>query len=201
MKRMILKALLLLSSSAVAGPYISSPFLSGDCAGDDIRVVEEGGKYYIAAFFSGMAAVTGDQSYVKKRCTMDYRVSMPSGYKLEVFQFSVDGIYQLSDQGTARLTVSHRASNGKSARTTAFYSLRNGDQEQGDIWDYTGDIKGHELAAEDRECGASIPLTTSVYASAQQPRNDLSGTTMVDLDEGASSGYTKLCQIRFKRCW
>ena len=194
-------ALSLPSLTYATDVQITEPDLSGHCEYDDIRVVEEEGKYYIAAFFSDMAAIAqGDVSYQKKRCTMDYKVTLPNYLKLEYFQFSVDGIYQLSDKGTARLTVSHRVANAPSARTTKFYSAESGDSKNGDIWDHTGDIRSYQLDPQFQGCGASIPLTTSIYTSASKPQSDLSGMTMIDLDEGVSS-HVKLGRIKCRRCW
>lgn len=178
---------------------ITNPVLTGDCAGDDITVVEENGEQYIAAYFTNMDAIAEDKTIDKKRCTMKYNVELPQGYKLDVFQFSVDGVYQLSDQGTARLTVSHRVVNNSSARTTKFY--RAGiDELFGDIHDFSGAVSRTDIPPSYGECGASIPLTTTIYAEAVKPASDQSGLTRVSLDEGVSSGYVKLCKIVTDPC-
>ncbi len=179
---------------------ITNPDLSGDCAGDDIAVVEENGQYYIAAYFTNMDAIAEDKVIDKKRCTMKYNVELGRGYQLDVFQFSVDGVYQLSDHGTARLTVSHRVVNNASARTTKFYSANQGDSLFGDIQDFSGAIYSHQIPQTYGHCGASIPLTTSIYAEAVKPASDVSGFTRVSLDEGVSSEYVKLCKIITDPC-
>ncbi len=179
---------------------ISNPNLSGDCAGDDISVVEEDGQYYIAAFFTNMDAVAENKVIDKKRCTMKYLVELGRGYKLDVFQFSVDGVYQLSEHGTARLTVSHRVVNNASARTTKFYSADYGDPLMGDIQDFSGAVYADQLPHGYAQCGATIPLTTSIYAEAVKPSSDVSGFTRVSLDEGVSSEYVKLCKIITDPC-
>ena len=180
---------------------ITDPELSGDCEYDDIQVVQEEGRYFIAAFFSDMTAQTSsDDTSDKKRCTMKYNVDVEHGYKLDIFQFSVDGVYQLSESGTARLTVSHRVLNGKSVRTTAFYSAKKGDPLFGDITDHTGDITRWDLEEDYQKCGASIPLTTSIYAQAIQAKDDYD-FTFVDLDEGVSSAYTRLGEVHVDPCY
>lgn len=179
---------------------ITNPILSGDCAGDDISVVEEDGEFYIAAFFTNMDAMAETKTIDKKRCTMKYNVEMGRGYKLDVFQFSVDGVYQLSEHGTGRLTVSHRVVNNASARTTKFYSADQGDALAGDIQDFSGAVSSDQIPRSYGQCGASIPLTTSIYAEAVKPASDVSGFTRVSLDEGVSSSYVKLCKIVADPC-
>ena len=179
---------------------ITQPVLSGDCTNDDIRVVLEDGEYYIAAFFNDMDAVAEDKVIDKKRCTMKYNVQLSYGLKLDVFQFSVDGVYQLSENGTARLTVSHRVVNNSSARTTKFYSASQGDPLLGDIQDFTGEVFASEIPFSYRQCGSTIPLTTSIYAEAVKPSSDLTGFSRVSLDEGVTSGYVKLCRIAINPC-
>lgn len=178
---------------------ITQPDLRGDCAGDDITIVEENGEQFIAAYFTNMDAIAEDKVVDKKRCTMKFNVQLAPGYKLDVFQFSVDGVYQLSDQGTGRLTVSHRVVNNTSARTTKFY--RAGvDPLAGDIHDFSGAVTSYDIPPQYGECGASIPLTTSIYVEAVKPASDFSGLSRVSLDEGVSSGYVKLCKIVADPC-
>ena len=47
---------------------ISDLEIRGDCEGDDIRVVEENGKYYIEAQFGSMDAFASPGEYMKKKC-------------------------------------------------------------------------------------------------------------------------------------
>lgn len=178
---------------------ITDPVLSGDCAHDEITVVEENGEQYIAAYFTNMDAIAEDKTIDKKRCTMKYNVDLPRGYKLDAFQFSVDGVYQLSEQGTGRLTVSHRVVNNTSARTTKFFKA-GVDPLYGDIHDFSGAVSRYDLPGPYGQCGASIPLTTSIYVEAVKPQSDQSGLTRVSLDEGVSSGYVKLCKIVTDPC-
>ncbi len=190
------------SSFALASPAeISNVRLSGDCAFDDIHVEEEGGEYFIVAAFDSITAQSfSGQPNEKKRCTMDYDLRLAPGYSLELFQFSVNGVYQLSDQGTARLTVSHRAANGKSVRVTEFFSQSQGHAPFGDINDQTGDITRFDLQPVYQGCGAQIPLNTSIFAQASQPNTDQSGQTLISLDDGTSSAYYKLCKIQVQAC-
>ncbi|MES2504947.1 MAG: DUF4360 domain-containing protein [Myxococcota bacterium] len=199
--RTILLSLLVTSACLALGPVtITSPVAVGDCAADDIRVVEEAGEYYIAAYFQNMDAIAETKVLDKKRCTMNYKIQLAPDYKLDVFQFSVDGVYQLSEHGTARLTVSHRVVNNSSARTTKFFSASQGDAAMGDIHDYSGAISADQIPASYSHCGASIPLTTSIYAEAVKPAADQTGLTRISLDEGVSSHYTKLCKIVVDPC-
>lgn len=206
--RLKLLALLLLAGSlhATGELTITNPELSQDCAQDDIRVVEENGALYIAAFFTNMDAIAENKTIDKKRCTMKYNVQVAPGYKLDVFQFSVDGVYQLSEHGTGRLTVSHRVVNNTSARTTKFFQSIPGDPTSltGDIHDFTGAITKDQLPPQYGTCGSSIPLTTSIYAEAVKPQSDMSGLTRVSLDEAVSSHYSspyvKLCRVVVNPC-
>lgn len=203
MKRFLPSVIGLLSAGLLsASPaYISDVELSGDCDFDDIRVVEENGQYYIAAYFDSIYAHTYENHpFDSKRCTMNYKVKLNPRYALDLFQFSVNGTYELSDHGTARVTVSHRASNGKTVRTTEQFSLRRGSDYFGDFTDHTGDITRWDLSTDHQRCGASIPLTSSVFVHAAQPASDGSGQTVIALDDGVSSHYTKLCKVKFKRC-
>lgn len=208
---MLLRALtipfaLCLSSLAHASPFaISQPAVSGDCAGSDIRLVEEGGEYYIKAFFDGSMTATADgQNHDKKRCTLDFRLLVAPGWQLDVFEFTVDGVYQLSERGTARLTVSHRAGQAPAVRTTRFFSAQQGDAPFGEVGEggFTGAVYGYQLGGNYGSCGGtSIPLETSVYAAVTQASSDQSGLTQLDLDEGVSNtqGYT-ICKVKPKPC-
>ncbi|WP_163831550.1 hypothetical protein [Spartinivicinus ruber] len=191
-----------IAATASANPlHISQPQLSGDCIGDDIRIVNEGGKTYIAAFFNDMTANSTEGVYSKRRCTMNYKVNLPRGYRLDSFVFAVDGIYQLSEQGSGRVTVSHRVANAPSVRNTRFLNKEE-DGGAGDINDYVGTISRSQLSPQHQSCyGTSVPLTTSLYVSTTQPKTDRSGITLVSLDEGVSdAGYVKLCRIQFSPC-
>lgn len=193
---------ILFSQTILAGVdemAITNPVLTGDCASDDITVVEEGGELYIAAYFTNMDAIAENKTIDKKRCTMKYNLDLAPGYKLDVFQFSVDGVYQLSEHGTGRLTVSHRVVNNTSARTTKFFQAHT-DPLVGDIHDFSGAVSRDDIPAQYGTCGASIPLTTTIYAEAVKPASDQSGLTRVSLDEGVSSGYVKLCKIIADPC-
>lgn len=195
----------LLSGSLFASPFqIEQPALSGDCADASIRIVEEGGEYFIKAFFDGsMSALADGSNHDKKRCTLDFKLATSPGFKLDVFEFTVDGIYQLSDQGTARLTVSHRAGNAPAVRTTRFFAAQQGDAPVGEVGDggFTGAISSDQLGGGFSSCGAKIPVETTIYAAVTQPSSDSSGITQLDLDEGTSNtqGYT-LGKIRPKPC-
>lgn len=207
---MKLFALLLLAGSLDASPLIiTSPSLEKDCAGDDIRVVEENGVHYIAAFFTNMDAIVQDQTKTidKKRCTMRYNLQVAPGYQLEEFKFSVNGVYQLSEQGTGRLTVSHRVVNNDSAATTMWFKPIPGDLSSlnGSINNAYGAISKYQLPPQYSMCGSNIPMTTSIYAEAVKPMSDMSGMTRVSLDEGVSSDKTepymvKLCQVIIRPC-
>ncbi|MFW7379216.1 MAG: hypothetical protein ACOH5I_10445 [Oligoflexus sp.] len=199
----VMAAGLLSSALAVSSPAtVSNLQLSGDCDFDDIRVVEENGEYYIAAFFDSIYAQTdGFVTFDRKRCTMNYDIELAPHYQLDLFQFSVNGTYQLSDMGTARLTVSHRAANGPSVRTTAQYSLKAGDDYAGEFVDYTGDITRWDLKPDYQRCGARIPVESSIHVHATQPSYDQSGSTLIVMDDGTSSHYTKLCKIKYKPCY
>lgn len=190
------------SSFLVASPAkVTNLRLNGDCDFDDIRVVEERGEYYIAAYFDSIyAEADGAKTFDRKRCTMNYDVELAPNHQLDLFQFSVNGTYQLSDMGTARLTVSHRAANGPTVRTTEQFSLQNGDPYAGDIVDYTGDITRWDLKEPYQRCGAKIPLESSIFVHASQPSYDYSGTTLIVMDDGTSSQYTKLCKIKYQPC-
>ncbi|MCX6128745.1 MAG: hypothetical protein NTX25_06735, partial [Proteobacteria bacterium] len=130
MKAFLAPLALVLSASAYAHPIsISDPYVNEDCAQQsEIRVVEENGQYYIKAFFDGsMNAIADGQSstYQKRRCTLDYKINVAPNYQLDVFEFAVDGVYNLSEQGVARLTVSHRVANAPAVRETKFFSRAN----------------------------------------------------------------------------
>jgi len=200
--RFVIVQALLISSFALADLPISitSPSLGGDCVSDDIQVVEENGQFFIAAFFTNMDAIAETKVIDKKSCRMRYNLQIAPGYHLNLFQFSVDGVYQLSEHGTARLTVSHRVVNNTSARTTKFYSAAQGDALAGDIHDFSGAISKNDLPGVYGNCGASIPMTTSIYAEAVKPSSDQSGLTRISLDEGVSSNYVKLCQVIVSTC-
>jgi hypothetical protein len=204
MFKFFISVLCLLSATlfATTAPQlsISDPELSGNCVGDDIAVVQENGEYYIAAYFTNMDAIAEHVTIDKKRCTMRFNVELAPGYQLDVFQFSVDGVYQLSQTGTARLTVSHRVANNPSARTSLFYSASDGDPAYGDIHDFSGAVDRNQLPSQYGVCGASIPLTTSIYAEAVKPSSDRTGLTRISLDEGVSSAYVKLAKVICKPC-
>lgn len=193
---------ILMSSILFAVPPVelTQPALSGDCVNDDIRIVEENGEFYIAAFFTNMDAIAETKTIDKKSCRMKYNIKLAKGYRLDVFQFSVDGVYQLSEHGTARLTVSHRVVNNTSARTTKFFSVSQGDPLMGDIHDFSGAVSNNQLPFEYSKCGASIPITTSIYAEAVKPAADQSGLTRISLDEGVSSNYVKICKVVIDPC-
>lgn len=198
-------ATFLLAGNAMAfdsGIDLSHLELSGDCEYDDITIVEENGETWIAAYLDSMAAFT-EGGIDRKRCTMNYQVDLPYGHKLDFFQFSVDGTYQVADTGAARLTVSHRVLNGKSVRTTKFFK-GNGHFRDADINDFTGDITYFDLERKYQRCGAEIPLETSVHMHVTQSTNDHGYTALV-LDEGVTSGdsnpgYIKFCKIKILPC-
>ncbi|WP_141732780.1 hypothetical protein [Oligoflexus tunisiensis] len=204
MKKFLAPLALVLSSAVYATPFtISEPIVNEDCAKDsEIRVVEENGEYYIKAFFDGSmnAIAEAGSQYQKRRCTLDFKLSVHPNYQIDVFDFAVDGIYNLSEKGIARLTVSHRVGNAPSVRETVFFSQANGSPVAGDITNFVGSIFGYQLQNYG-SCGASgIPLETSVYASATQPSSD-EGLTQIDLDQGVSAtqGYT-ICKVKVKPC-
>jgi hypothetical protein len=204
MKKFLAPLALVLSASAYAHPFtISEPQVNDDCAQEsEIKVVEENGEYYIKAFFDGSmnAIADGESKYQKRRCTLDFKLSVAPNYQIDVFDFAVDGVYNLSENGIARLTVSHRVGNAPSIRETVFFNRAQGSDPAGDISNFVGSIFGYQLQNYG-SCGASgIPLETSVYASATQPAGD-TGLTQIDLDQGVSSaqGYT-ICKIKVKPC-
>lgn len=196
---------LIISATSFAHPLmIREPAVNEDCnKSSRIKVVEENGEYYIKAFFNGSmnAIVDGTKNYQKRRCTLDFKVSVAPNFQIDSFEFAVDGVYNLSQNGTARLTVSHRIANLPAIRQTAFFSQLNGAAPAaGDITHFVGSISGDKLEKYN-SCGASrIPLETSVYVTATQPVGE-AGLTQIDLDEGHSSinGYT-LCRVRVKPC-
>ncbi|HYX32697.1 MAG TPA: hypothetical protein VE954_06255 [Oligoflexus sp.] len=204
MNKFLAPLFLVLSASAYATPFtITEPVVNEDCAKEsEIRVVEENGEYYIKAFFDGSmnAIADGESKYQKRRCTLDFKISVAPNFQIDVFDFAVDGVYNLSENGVARLTVSHRVANAPSVRQTAFFSRGNGSPAAGDISNFVGSIFGYQLQNYG-SCGASgIPLETSVYATATQPSGD-QGLTQIDLDQGVSStqGYT-ICKVKVKPC-
>jgi hypothetical protein len=188
-------ASVLLSGSAWASGFqISQLDVRGDCAGDDIRIVEEAGKYYLEAQFTEMNAFAPFGDYDKKNCNLRYNVDLPYGYKLDLFQFSVDGIADISERGLGRLTISHRVENLSPVRST--FRFREGFT---DFSDLTGEIFGWDLAPQYQSCGTSVPLKTDLYVSARTGSRD-SFESVVDLDAGVSSGYVRFCQIKVKPC-
>lgn len=174
-----------------------------DCMGDDIQIVQgNNGEYFIEAFFFDMdATIDGTDSLSeKKTCLMNYDLQLAPGYKLEVVDFSVDANYELSDSGSARLTVSHRVDNGPSARTTISKSARKGDPLFGDVHDLTGTIKRNQLGVSAQRCGASIPLKTTLQAQARMPSVDAGQITSITLDEGVSKNGFDFARIRCVPC-
>lgn len=217
--RFIISALfsLCFASSVFAHPFtISNLRPSGDCQGAQISVEEYQGEYFIKAFFDGtMSALSdGTKTFDKRRCTLNYDLAVAPGYKFDFFEFSVDGSYQTSEQGVGRLTVSHRAGNAPAVRTTGFYARSNGDLPGGELLagGFSGAINRDQLDAQYASCGARIPLESSIYATANQPSTDLSGVTLIDLDESVSrgsatklpapvcQGYFCFCKIKVKKC-
>lgn len=207
-----------MSSSLMAHPFtINNLRPSGDCQGAQITVEEYKGEYFIKAFFDGtMSALTdgASKTFDKKRCTLNYDLAVAPGYKFDFFEFSVDGSYQTSERGVGRLTVSHRAGNAPAVRTTGFYARSNGDLPGGELLPggFSGAINRDQLDGQYQNCGAQIPLETSVYATTNQPSDDRSSNTVIDLDESVSSGsatkfpapvcqgYFCFCKIKVKRC-
>lgn len=177
-----------------------------DCQKDKISIVEENGEYFIAAFFTNMNAIAETNALDKKRCTMKYNVQISPGYMLDVFQFSVDGVYQLSEHGSGRLTVAHRVVNNDTIRHSKIIQSMPGEPSSltGDIKGFRGSITNAQLAKEYTKCGATIPLNTSVYAEAGKSQQGISGLSRVSLSEAASSHFStpfvKLCQIKIKPC-
>ena len=204
MTKIFAPLLLVLSASAHAHPFtISEPTVNEDCDKDsEIKVVEENGEYYIKAFFDGSMNAVADSvtTYQKRRCTLDFKLSVAPQYQIDAFDFAVDGVYNLSEHGVARLTVSHRVANAPAVRETKFFSQASGSPVAGDITNFVGSIFGYQLQNYS-SCGASaIPMETSVFVTATQPQGDF-GLTQIDLDEGNSStqGYT-ICKVKVKPC-
>ncbi len=173
----------------------------GDCMGDDFGVIEDDGEYYFAAFFTDMDAVADNQVKDMKRCILKYLVVMGRNYKLDLLDFFVDGDYQLSDHGTARLSISHRIENHGSVHTKKMYSAENGDLLSGNFADFSGAILSEQLPQSYGQCGAGIPLTTSIYSEAVKPPSDLSGLSRISLDSNNDPGsFVKLGAIRVIPC-
>lgn len=191
----------MMGTQAVAnGVYIDQPNLAGDCAYDDIRVVEDNGQHYIEVAFQNMDSVADYESQQRKRCRMDYNVQLPYGYKLDVFQFMVQGEYQLSDFGRASVKITHRSGSSTSSPMFASFDARRGDDPFGSIDNLSAALWGSDLPYVRQQCGASIPLHTTITTMASKPQSDQSGITSIALDEGTSSTYTRLCRIRLRRC-
>ncbi len=202
----LLTATFLFTGIAQASPFqISQLVTSGDCVGSDIQIVEENGESYIKAFFDDdtMTATADGIAHDKRRCTMDFKLKVANGWKLDVFEFAVDGTYQLSTQGTARLTVSHRAGNAPAIRTTRFISLQQGDEPFGEVGNggFSGTVYGYQLGGDYPACASTIPLETSIFAAVTQPTSDSSGVTQIVLDEGNSDtkGYV-IGKVKAKPC-
>ena len=174
---------------------------SANCASDSVEVEEVGGEYAIFAYFSDMTAIAETVLSDKKRCTISFNLEISPGYQLEAFDFSVDGSWMLSEQGTARLTVSHRAGNHPGVRFTEFFSAAQGGERFGDINEFIGSITSYELDPIYQSCGSHIPMRTSVYAQAIKPSLDQSGITMITLDEAVSNSEAiEISRVRVGHC-
>ena len=184
-----------IASSAIAAPIsLSDLQLRGDCENDDIRIVQEGEKYFIEAQFLDMNVVAEPGEYIKKKCHLQYSVDLPQDYHLELFQFSVDGVADISEKGSGRLTISHRVSNYPPARSS--FRFKTGFE---DFYDNTGAIYSNNLPGKYQECGASIPLKTDLYIAARANSQD-EADSIVDLDSAVTSGYTRLCEVVVHPC-
>ena len=166
--------------------------LSGQCEGTDVRIKQLGVDSYVQAFFNGSMVVATDpgvKTIDSKRCTLDLTLKLEPGYRFDTFTFSVDGVYQVSDYGSVRLTVSNRIGNASPLRTTGFFSLAGGSNVQGELvpGGFSGAVSADQLDGNFHHCGAHIPVEVSLYATASQPSSDSSGMTLVQLDEGQSS--------------
>jgi hypothetical protein len=176
--------------------------LSGQCEGTEVNVKQFGSEYYVHAFFNDSMFIStdpGSKNFDSKRCTLDLKLIMEPGYRFDSFTFTVDGAYQISDQGTVRVTISNTLGHGPAFRTTGFFSLSGGSNVQGELvpGGFAGSVFSHQLEESLVQCGSQIPLEVSLFATATQPNSDTSGVTFVQLDEGRSSISTlpyEVCQ-------
>ncbi|MBU2706752.1 hypothetical protein KCM76_12230 [Zooshikella marina] len=205
LKHFLLVTSIIMSSHVIAESPVKIENLetSLDCINDQVEIVQgRNGEYYIEAFFFDMdATIDGTLALSqKKSCLMNYNLKVAPGYRLEFIDFSVDANYELSNSGSVRLTVSHRVENAPSVRTTVSKRAANGDPLAGDINDHTGTIKANQLGHSSQQCGASIPLKTSLYAQARMPSTDRGQITSVTLDEGVSSSGFDIARVRCVPC-
>jgi hypothetical protein len=178
---------------------ISHADLVGDCAGDQIAIIDEFGEHFLVAYFNNMSAIAKDRIEDKKRCIMNFNVNFVPGNELNVFQFFVDGSYQLSPQGGARLLISHRMANHASVEANK--SFKAGIEPQsGDIHEILGDISKDDIPLLYGRCGATIPLKTTIFLEAVKPSAGENEFTKISLEKGPFRNYIKLGKIIASPC-
>lgn len=176
---------------AAGGVKIVEPRLSGACAsGTELRVEQLGGEYFIKAQFNSsmtMQTDPGKKLTDTKRCVIDFKVALDRGLRFESFTFNVDGTFQLSNLGNARLTLSNTIANNPAIRNTIFYSLANGSKTFGDLQEggVVGTMRADQFDPIYQRCGAELPFETSIFGTVWQPAED-QGVTQIDLDSGVS---------------
>ncbi|MES2504951.1 MAG: hypothetical protein V4534_08755 [Myxococcota bacterium] len=198
MRLMIFSLLVTTMGWAINPVEIVNAALVGDCANNELKIVKEGGEYFIAAFFP-IQAVADAELVEKKSCRAVYQIKFADGFKQDGFEFPIDGHYQLSEHGIARLNISHRIANNTSARTNKYFSIARGDPTEADIKELSGTIAPEELPAIYSKCGADISATMSVYAAAVKPVMDQARITSIGLKKN-SAGYVKIGKIGVRPC-
>lgn len=192
---------LLFCSSIIASSSmtISDAEFRGNCAADRIDIIEEFGHHFLAVFFTDMDAVAQNRAQDKKTCVIKYNVNFVPGNQLNYLNFFVDGQYQLSRLGSARLLISHRVVNNTSARTLK--AVKEGiDPLSGDIHEITGTVSGSDIPNLYAGCGASIPLTTSVSLEAINPTPGGNSVTKISLVKEPFRNYVKLGRFVTSPC-
>jgi len=179
--------------------FIANAELLGNCAGDDIAVVEELGEHFLVAYFTDMDAVAKDLVEDKKHCLMKFVLNFFPGNQLNELQFFVDGQYQLADHGFARLMISHKVVNNGSVRTNKTFNWAEGNQS-GDIGEILGSVKREELPPLYGRCGGSVPIVTSIQLDAVKPNVTESGLTKIELEKRAYRNYVKLGKFISSPC-
>jgi hypothetical protein len=118
-----------------------------------------------------------------QRCTIDWLLKIPRGYRLGRLTSSLQGDFTLSRMGLIRITISHGIGALPKFRKTRILSIASGSAPSGSLTAHDfGDIVSiQELPQEFTKCGAEIPFESSFFASLTQPTLDQSGPTRIHL--------------------
>lgn len=210
-------ALLLAAASAPtasAQPFPAQPpfqlqlveVTGSGCSQADVVSIQNNvlGDYYIDAHFyqqsgAGFASETNQAATTdRKDCTIRYNLMLAPGYLLDDASFEVDGEYDLSELGSASVSVRYNVP-GVGGPSIAYQSYQSGSAPQQAPYQLTGGISVDDPRV--NYCGAVIPLEIQVKATARQGRADQRDTLItVDNGQGETNVSRARCHVHIKHC-